>query len=339
MSALRTTLGAVAAVALLGSTLSACGSKAADAATSHCSSVQKVNFGYIGDFNGTSLLAIAKDNGLWAKNCLDVTTKVFTDGPTQIAALGTGDLDFGYIGPGALWLPAEGKAQIVALDTFTNADRIVAYPGRGITSLKDLKGKKVGYPAGTSGEMILRLGLKSVGLTMNDIDAVSMDYTTLTSALAAGQVDAAGIGYPQLATAMKAQPKIEELAKDSDFSSTFRFPTAFVAQPDLATKDPALVKAVVATLKEANDYRYQHEDEAIKDVADYNKLDVADVKADAQYDQLEPSSYFEEHSENGDVDKWLSAFNTYFTQVGTLTSTPEAPSTYYNSALYDGAGK
>lgn len=339
MSALKRGLAAAATAAIVGSLLAACGGSDSSANASGCSSMQKATFGYIGDFNGTSLLAIAQNKGMWAEHCLDVTTKVFTDGPTQITALDAGSLDFGYIGPGALWLPAEGKAQIVSLDTFTNADRIVALPGKGISTIQDLKGKTVGYPAGTSGEMILRLGLKSVGMSMSDVKAVPMDYPTLTAALASGKVDAAGFGYPQLTTVKKTVPDIIELAKDSDFSATFRFPTAFVSQPDMTTKNPGLVKAVVATLKEANDYRAQNEDDAISQVAAWNKQPVDDVKADAQYDQLEPTSFFDTHSKNGDVDKWLTSFNQYFQQVGTLTTTPADPSTYYTSDVYLEAGK
>jgi len=339
MSLLKRGLVAAATVAVVGTMLAGCGNGGSAANAAGCSSMQKATFGYIGDFNGTSLLAIAQNKGMWAEHCLDVTTKVFTDGPTQITALDAGSLDFGYIGPGALWLPASGKAQIVSIDTFTNADRIIALPGRGISSIQDLKGKTVGYPSGTSGEMILRLGLKSVGMTMNDIKAVPMDYPTLTAALAAGKVDAAGFGYPQLTTVKKTIPDVVELAKDSDFASTFRFPTAFVSQPDESTKNPALLKAVDATLEEANDYRVQHEDDAINMVAQWNKQPVDDVKADAQYDQLEPTSYFVKASQDGDVDKWLTAFNQYFQQVGTLTSAPQDPSTYYTSDAYVGAGK
>src|SRR5690348_4324354 len=115
-------LSGVAVAAMLTVGLAACSTAAAktpakasgDGATS-CTSTQNVNFGYIGDFNGTSLLAIANEQGLWKKHCLTASLKVFTNGPLQITALGAGSLDFGYIGPGALWLPAEGKAKIVAI--------------------------------------------------------------------------------------------------------------------------------------------------------------------------------------------------------------------------------
>ena len=85
------------------------------------------------------LLAIAEDQGLWEEHGIDATTSSFTNGPLQIQALGTGDLDFGYIGPGAMWLPASGQAKVIAVNTLGGADRVIAQPGT--DSLEDLAGK------------------------------------------------------------------------------------------------------------------------------------------------------------------------------------------------------
>lgn len=90
-------------------TLSGCGSASPESSASS-GVIQEVKFGYIGDFNGASLLAIADAKGLWEKHGLEADTKVFTNGPLQIQALGTGDLDFGYIGPGAMWLPVRPRS-------------------------------------------------------------------------------------------------------------------------------------------------------------------------------------------------------------------------------------
>ncbi|HKU09872.1 MAG TPA: aliphatic sulfonate ABC transporter substrate-binding protein [Sinomonas sp.] len=341
MRSIRARLGIALAAGALLLSLAGCGNGSANAGSAGsgpaCKSMTNVNFGYIGDFNGTSLLAIAKDKGMWAQHCLNVNTEVFTNGPLQITAMASGSLDFGYIGPGALWLPASGKAKIVAVDTFTNADRIVALPGRGIKTLADLKGKKVAYPKGTSGEMILRLGLEKAGLTMNDINATPLDYSTLTSALAAGQFDAAGFGYPQLTTVKARQPGILELAQDSDFASQMSFITAFVARDNLPSTNPTMVEAVLATLKEANDYRLAHRDEAIQLVSQTTHVPVAQVTTDASFDQLESTSSLEASSKSGDVEKWLNAFGKYFVSVGTLTQPGDAKD-YYTADLYDKAG-
>ncbi len=149
-----------------------------------------IRVGYIADYFGTSLTAIAKDQQLWAKHGLEPDMKVFTNGPIQIQALGAGSLDFGYIGPGALWLPASGKAKIVAINVIGLADRVIAQAG--FKTMADLKGKKVGVPQGTSGDMLLRLALAKAGMRLSDVETIKMDPSTVVSAFASKQIDAAG---------------------------------------------------------------------------------------------------------------------------------------------------
>ncbi|NED93623.1 aliphatic sulfonates ABC transporter substrate-binding protein, partial [Streptomyces sp. SID11233] len=42
-----------------------------------------VRFGYIADYNGASLLAIARERGLWKKHGLTASYRVFVNGPVQ----------------------------------------------------------------------------------------------------------------------------------------------------------------------------------------------------------------------------------------------------------------
>ena len=307
--------------------LAGCGS---DSGSSAEESV-KVNFGYIGDFNGTSLLAIADDQGIWDKHGLEVTTKVFTNGPLQVTALGAGDLDFGYIGPGAVWLPASGKAKIVALNSLGNADRVIAQSG--ITDVAQLKGKKVGVPEGTSGDMILTLALQKAGLTNDDIERVPMDPATIVSAFAAGQIDAAGIWYPLLNNIKQRKPDLVELAKNEDFKDTVSFPTAFVAGNDVVTGKAEAVDKVVAALREAMDYRAQNPDQAVKLTAALLKQPEDAVKADAANSQMLTPAELDGFTADGTIDKWLTGMGDYFVGAGKLESNVD-PKTYYLGEVF-----
>jgi NitT/TauT family transport system substrate-binding protein len=327
MNKLIALTGAAAALAL---TLTACGASDDSAGGGKT----KVTFGYIGDFNGSSLLAIADKEGLWDKEGLDVDTKVFTDGPTQIQALGAGSLDYGYIGPGAVWLPASGKASIIAVNTLGGADRVIAQPG--ITSIEQLKGKKVAVPEGTSGDMILGLALKKAGMTKDDVKIVPMDPATIVSAFGSGQVDAAGIFYPSIDTIKKQVPDLVELAQNSDFEPDFAFPTAFVGQPD-AADDPTTAK-VVKVLREAIDYRAEHTDEAIADTADLLQQPVDAVKADASHNQLLTSAELDKDTQDGTVTKWFDALQQFFVGAGKLDK-PVDSSTFYLGDDFVAAGK
>jgi NitT/TauT family transport system substrate-binding protein len=294
----------------------------------------KVNFGYIGDYNGTSLLAVANDQKLWAKHGLEVSTKVFTNGPLQVTALGAGDLDFGYIGPGAIWLPASGKAKIVALNSLGNADRVVAQAG--ITDLAQLKGKKVGVPEGTSGDMILTLALKKAGLTDQDIQRVPMEAATIVSAFSSGQIDAAGIWYPLLNNIKRRKPGLVELAKDSDFAGTVSFPTAFVAGNDVVAKKPGEVTKVVQVLRDAMDYRAANSDKTIELTAKMLNQPVDAVKADAANSQMLDSKQLDRYTTDGTITKWLTGMGDYFVGAGKLPQNVD-PKTYYLGDTFTGA--
>ncbi|MEU4688785.1 aliphatic sulfonate ABC transporter substrate-binding protein [Actinoplanes sp. NPDC023714] len=315
---MKKVFAAIAAASLLA--VSACGGSGDEAGGE---SLRKVRFGYIADYNGTSLLAVAGDQKLWAKHGLEPDAKVFTNGPLQITAMNAGDLDYGYIGPGAVWLPASGKAKIVSLNSLGNADRVIAQPG--ITGLAQLKGKKIGVPEGTSGDMILTLALRKAGLTNDDVERVPMEPATIVTAFAAGQIDAAGIWYPLLGTIKQRTPDLVELAENADFADQMAFPTAFVAGNDVAADRTAAVREV---LREAMDYRAAHPDETVQLVAAMNKQTVDAVKADAANSRMLDAKTVDGYVSDGTVAKWLTGMGSYFVGAGKLPSNPE-PSTYY----------
>ena len=292
-----------------------------------------VRFGYIGDFNGTSLLAVAEEEGFWEDHGLDVEITSFTNGPLQIQAMGTGDLDYGYIGPGAMWLPASGQAKVIAINTLGNADRVIAQPD--ITELEDLEGKTIGVPEGTSGDMILTLALESAGLTKDDVEIVPMDATTLVSAFSSGAIDAAGFWYPAIATIKEQVPELNELAKNSDFSDQVSFPTAFVSGTDV---DEEKTSRVVAALRDAIEFRSDNLDETIELTAAKLGIDSALVEADAGNVDVLSLEDLDEMTTDGTIDKWLSGMNDYFVGAGTITD-PLDPAEYYLGDQFVNAGE
>ena len=324
----RRALFAVSGVIVLSLSVTACSSGASGSSDGASGGgTAKVRFGYISDFNGASLLAIADKQGLWKKYGLAPELKVFTNGPLQIQALGAGDLDFGYIGPGAFWLPASGKARIVAINTLAYADRVIAQPG--ITSVKDLKGKKVGVPAGTSGEMVLNLALQQAGLSPKDVQKVPMDPSTVVSAFVSGQIDAAGIWYPLIDTIKAKKPGLVEVASTKDFTDR-AFPTAFVS----GTKtDAGLSGKVVKVLQEANDWRAAHPDDAVTEAAALLRLDPAKVKADAANIRTMTTADLVARTKDGTVDGWLKSLGDFFVSTGQLKTAPN-PADFYAGDAY-----
>jgi NitT/TauT family transport system substrate-binding protein len=294
----------------------------------------KVAFGYIGDYNGSSLIAIANDQKLWQKYGIDVTTKVFTTGPVQVTAMNAGDLDFGYIGPGAIWEGAAGNAKIIAMNSLGNADRVIAQSG--ITDISQLKGKKIGVPDGTSGDMILNFALQKAGMSIKDVQRVPMDAPTIVTAFDSGQIDAAGIWYPLINTIKIKKPNLVELAKDADFADTTSFPTAFVASNKAAGNSAELTK-VDQVLRDAMDYRAANADKTAQLVAALTKQPVDKVKADAANSTMLDSKTADGYTTDGSFTKWLTALGGYFVNAGKIKQNTD-PATYYLGTTFTAAG-
>lgn len=291
--------------------------------------VDDINVGYIADSNGAMLMAVAEDQGLWEKHGLNVNTSTFTNGPLQIQALGTGDLDFGYIGFGALWLPMSGKASVVAIQSLGKADRVVAQPG--ITSMEDLKGKKVGVPEGTSGDTILNLALEKAGMTVDDIDRVPMDPPTAISAFASGQVDAVGLWYPHVDTLVAQVPDAVILAESDDFPD-FAFPACQVANTDI-TDRPEILRKYQAVCKEAFTWAAENVDARPALIAAYLDAPEDAVASEQQYVEVLTADEVIAASEDGRVEKWMTGLNEVFVDAGKLDSVADV-STYWLADEY-----
>ncbi|GAB3556433.1 aliphatic sulfonate ABC transporter substrate-binding protein [Spelaeicoccus albus] len=312
--------GAAAAVAPL---LASCGGDSSSGNSSKKSI--KATVGYIADGNGTSTVAVADKLKLWDKHGIDVTIKEFTDGPTQIQALGTGDLQFAYTGPGALWLPMQGKAKIAAIVSLGEADRIIGQ--KGITSIKDLKGKTVGVPEGTSGDMLLSLALKNAGLSDDDIKKVTMDPPTVISAFQSGKIDGAAIWYPHVATIKKHTPGTVEIAKSADFPD-LNFLSTYMTGTDMADENPELLKRFDALAKEANTWKRKNSDKMVSVLK--KKLDAPEtaLREEHKYINVLPTDEIVQKTKDGTIDTWLKTLNKQFKAMGKVQDIAD-PKDYY----------
>lgn len=313
----RTFLAATAALALMSTGLSA-------------QDMQDVRMGYIADYFGTSIAAIATDQGLWEKHGLNPDLKVFTNGPIQVQALNAGSLDFAYIGPGALWLPASGQAKVIAPNALGYTDRVIAQPG--IESIADLKGKKVGVPEGTSGDMLLRLALDEAGMTTDDIEMVTMDPSTVVTAFASGQIDAAGIWYPFVNVIKQRISDLGELSSNEDFFPDIAFPSSFIVS-DAKAGDAELIGKVVAVIKEANDFRRDNLEESVQITADFLGVPAEPLMAESKQALLPSSAEYEQLTRDGKVANWFDTLAGLYAQFGKIED-PLPATDFYLGDLY-----
>jgi sulfonate transport system substrate-binding protein len=128
-----------------------------------------------------------------------VTYAVFPSGALQTQAVNQGTTDLGRgSGVSNVLIAASGKPNFLAVGTLkltTYQQSTLVGKGSSISSIGQLKGKKIALVRTTTSEYFLLKQLQSAGLTFKDVTIVPVDPATGLSALLSGSVDAyAGFG-------------------------------------------------------------------------------------------------------------------------------------------------
>ncbi len=259
----RSRLYAVTVLALAGLAAAGCSSSssssstgAAATASSSPSSSSSANLSSVtlnvGDQKGTGAEAVLTAAGLLNTLPFKVSWSDFTSGPPMLEAMASGSVDIGGVGDAPPAFAASGgeAVEIVGART-TNGDQdaLVVPKGSPITSLGQLKGKKIAYGSGSSGNYNLLTVLNKASLTTKDVTLVNLQPAEALAAFTSGSVAAWDI-WPPYVQQVVAQDGARVLAQGSQYGNPYSFEVASkaaVANPQKA----AAIKIYLATLDKA----------------------------------------------------------------------------------------
>jgi NitT/TauT family transport system substrate-binding protein len=136
--------------------------------------------------------AAALEEGYYKQAGLDVTIiQGNGSGNTaQLVASGRAQLAYADAVPVMQLIAKGAPLRIVSTIYQSNPNEVTALKKTGLKSPKDLVGKKVGVPAGSSQAPMLPLFLRANGLKESDMVLINMPLTSMVPALLSGQVDA-----------------------------------------------------------------------------------------------------------------------------------------------------
>lgn len=292
-----------------------------------------LNVGYIDtSINGVGVIEAANQLDLWEAAGLDVTLTPFTNGPTQIQAMQSGQIDVGYIGGGATWLAATGNAVVIVPSELSRGDVVLAQPGSGIEDPADLAGKRVGYPEGGSGEMMLVLALAEAGLTKDDIEAVVLDPPSVVSAFVGGQIDAAAIFSPLSNQILESVPDTVTVANNDAFPDT-AFLGSWVAATGAITEKADAIVRFLEVYAQANDYRIENTDQVVEWAAAAAGAPVEQLAGQAAISVWTPSQEILENNESGFTFEQFESLIDVFVLVGRMDA-PTDPADWVNTDLF-----
>lgn len=166
------------------------------AATAGCtsksgSSDEPITLGY-GPFPGFLPWKVAEEQGLFEENGINVELKFFENVSDGNTAMANGALDANNqtLNDTLTMLAEDAQPQkiVTVNDTSTGADQIIARSG--ISSLSQLRGKTIAVEEGIVSHYWLRLAMREVGLSFDDVTLNLMTTNEATAAFQAEEVDA-----------------------------------------------------------------------------------------------------------------------------------------------------
>ncbi len=278
-----------------------------------------IKMGHIGTLSDSGIF-LALERGYFKEQNLDVQLQKFTTGGDQIPLLANGQLQIGSgsVNPGLFNAVAQGlPLKLVAdkgalssgfgFNTFVVRKDLIE--SGAVKEAKDLKGKTVGLDSLKAGVLIeLEALLKSGGLTVKDVNIVTIAFPDLPAAFANKKVDAAVVVEP-FATVSENQGSGKIFTTFDKLLPDFQIAAVFYSQDFATRQKDVATRWMVAYMKGVQDYN-----DALKDPAKKKELATVlskytAVKDPALYDRmvfpgLNPKGYLNLKSLTEQQDFW-----------------------------------
>lgn len=221
-------------------------------------------------FSGVEPLVLAQRQGYYAANGARVrlqrftslydSKRAFTDGKIDVTTMTIFD---------AILLADQGAPFkiVLVVDTTRGSNAIVAQ--KGLATVKDLRGKRVGVTAGAALHSLLLAALHQNGMRESDVVIINHPPDRLADLLLAGQLDAASLVDPFLAQALR--KNVGQVVFDSrDVPQLIT--DVLVVRPDLEQTHPGATDALVRGYFQALEFWKTNEPEAAAVMADSTGL-------------------------------------------------------------------
>jgi ABC-type nitrate/sulfonate/bicarbonate transport system substrate-binding protein len=212
----------------------------------------------------SGMTIIAKERGLFEAQGLDVQVLNVTSGRQALEAVLGGGADIATTAEAPTTAAAFAGQKIAFLARTEYSDLKTLALSQSINSLADLKGKRIGYVAGTGSEVYTWSLLKQAGLNAKDVNLVNLRPQDMVAAAASGSIDAYNVWEPFIANGKRVLGDgVQQLDTKGVYSETFNIVTL---QSYLQSK-PQVAQGFLRALLEAETWLKANPEQAIDIVA------------------------------------------------------------------------
>ncbi|NHZ93050.1 transporter substrate-binding domain-containing protein [Massilia sp. CCM 8733] len=197
---------------------------------------------------GTCPVTVAVGSGYFEGEGVAASLQTHLTGKAALAAALSGRAGLATTADIPIMFAAMQKVPVSVVATFFKTEHdhgIVARRDRGIATLADLKGKRIGVSLGTSAHFVLDGFLSRQHLARGEVDVVDLKPEQFGAALAAGRVDAIATWEPFLDELQGALGRNGALFYAEDI---YEIPYSLAGSRDFVAANPELMRRVLRAL-------------------------------------------------------------------------------------------
>jgi NitT/TauT family transport system substrate-binding protein len=220
-----------------------------------------------------ALVYIAQEKKFFTDNDLDITLKNYDSGASAAVGMLNGETDIALAAEFPIVRHVLDKEDVLDFGTITKYENtyIIWWTGRGIDSIIDLKGKKIGVTLTTISEFYLGRTLDLNGMSIHQVTLVDTKAADAEKALLDGEIDAV-VTWEPWASQIKQRlaEKVTVHAAQSDQYAYWNL----VSTAGWTGNNADIIKRLLKSLVRAEAYIYDHQDEAktiVRKKMDFNK--------------------------------------------------------------------
>jgi len=274
---------------------------------------------------------IVKLNNLFDELGVRVTLVEFDSGRDVIAALASSSIDIGMLGttPATTAISAGVPIQVIWIhDIIGKAESLVVKRNSGINGVRDLVGKKIATPFGSTAHYSLLNALRLEGVAARDVTVLDLQPADIYAAWQRGDIDGAYVWHPTLSRLQAEGGRViitsEDLAGRGIITADIG-----VVRTDFGQRYPELVANYIRLQGRAVGIYKNDFPEAVRLIA--RAYDISEEESRQQITELiwlTPEEHLSQRylgtsSQKGDIATTLKSTSEFLVEQGLIERSPD----------------
>jgi len=222
-----------------------------------------------------SAVWVAENKGYFEEMGIDLDITEYDSGKASLSALLEGDkgIDICTVAPTPIMFNSFEREDYVIIATFVYSwtdIKVSANKGNSINSVKDLIGKKIGVPIGTTAQFFVEAFLIKNGVSIFDVEIIDVRPSDLPNSINNNEVDAIVIWEPH---GYNARQRLGDDALILPSPDVYQTTFNFVVMKDFAEDNPEALEKFIMAIDKATTYIDNNKVESQNIVAERLNLD------------------------------------------------------------------